>query len=58
VSLHRTDRHLDTYDQELMTAVVQRAEMAGKQVYSLIVPTQTTGLCSLTTAKDSRCRSW
>jgi nucleotide-binding universal stress UspA family protein len=32
-------KDLDTYDQELMTAVVQRAEKAGKQVHPLIVPT-------------------
>src|SRR5216684_447349 len=30
---------LDKYDQELMTAVVQRAERAGKQVKPLIIPT-------------------
>jgi amino acid transporter len=30
---------LDTYDQELMTAVVQKAEHAGKEVHPLIVPT-------------------
>ncbi len=30
---------LDTYDQELMTAVVQRAEQSGKVVHPLIVPT-------------------
>lgn len=30
---------LDTYDQQLMTAVVDRAEKAGKQVIPIIVPT-------------------
>jgi amino acid transporter/nucleotide-binding universal stress UspA family protein len=30
---------LDTYDQQLMTAVVERAERAGKKVRPLIVPT-------------------
>jgi amino acid transporter/nucleotide-binding universal stress UspA family protein len=30
---------LDTYDQQLMTAVVERAEKAGKKVRPLIVPT-------------------
>jgi amino acid transporter len=30
---------LDTYDQQLMTAVVERAEKAGKEVKPLIVPT-------------------
>src|SRR5262249_51066374 len=31
--------HLDPYDQQLMTAVVQRAEKAGKPVKPVIVPT-------------------
>ena len=30
---------LDIYDQELLTAVVQRAETTGKEVKPLIVPT-------------------
>src|SRR6201997_641624 len=30
---------LDSYDQQLMTAVVQRAERSGKKVKPLIVPT-------------------
>ncbi len=34
-----TGPSLDTYDQELMTAVVQRAEKAGKPVKPVIVPT-------------------
>src|SRR5262249_58048348 len=43
---------LDTYDQELMTAVVQRAELAGKQVHPLIVPTNNPVYALLRTAKD------
>lgn len=34
-----THPHLDTYDQQLMTAVVGRAEKAGKKIKPLIVPT-------------------
>jgi amino acid transporter/nucleotide-binding universal stress UspA family protein len=43
---------LDTYDQELMTAVVERAERAGKQVKPLIVPTNNPLHAVLNTAKD------
>jgi amino acid transporter/nucleotide-binding universal stress UspA family protein len=43
---------LDSYDQELMTAVVQRAEMAGKPVFSLIVPTNNPVYALMRTAKD------
>jgi amino acid transporter/nucleotide-binding universal stress UspA family protein len=43
---------LDTYDQQLMTAVVQLAERAGKQVKPLIVPTNNPLHAVLTTAKD------
>lgn len=43
---------LDTYDQQLMTAVVQLAEKAGKQVKPLIVPTNNPLHAVLTTAKD------
>jgi amino acid transporter/nucleotide-binding universal stress UspA family protein len=43
---------LDAYDQELMTAVVQRAEKAGKQVRPLIVPTNNPLHAVLQTAKD------
>jgi nucleotide-binding universal stress UspA family protein len=43
---------LDPYDQELMTAVVQRAEKAGKQVHPLIVPTNNPLHAVLKTAKD------
>ncbi len=44
--------HLDKYDQELMTAVVQRAETAGKQVHPLIVPTNNPVYALLRTARD------
>jgi amino acid transporter/nucleotide-binding universal stress UspA family protein len=43
---------LDTYDQHLMTAVVERAEKAGKQVKPLIVPTNNPLHAVLQTAKD------
>lgn len=44
--------HLDTYDQELMTAVVQKAEQAGKPVRPLIVPTNNPLFAVLKTAHD------
>src|SRR5438309_4848201 len=43
---------LDSYDQQLMTAVVERAERAGKQVKPLIVPTNNPLFAVLNTAKD------
>jgi amino acid transporter len=43
---------LDNYDQHLMTAVVTRAEKAGKQVKPLIVPTNNPLHAVLGTAKD------
>jgi hypothetical protein len=43
---------LDTYDQQLMTAVVELAEKAGKHVKPLIVPTNNPLHAVLTTAKD------
>ena len=43
---------LDAYDQHLMTAVVELAEKAGKQVKPLIVPTNNPMHAVLTTAKD------
>jgi amino acid transporter/nucleotide-binding universal stress UspA family protein len=43
---------LDDYDQHLMTAVVGRAEKAGKQVKPLIVPTNNPLHAVLRTAKD------
>ena len=43
---------LDNYDQQLMTAVVERAEKAGKQVKPLIVPTNNPLYAILRTATD------
>ncbi|HTU90264.1 MAG TPA: hypothetical protein VMF69_09340, partial [Gemmataceae bacterium] len=43
---------LDTYDQQLMTAVVERAEKAGKHVTPLIVPTNNPLHAVLTMARD------
>ncbi len=43
---------LDTYDQQLMTAVVERAERAGKEIKPLIVPTNNPLHAILQTAKD------
>jgi nucleotide-binding universal stress UspA family protein len=43
---------LDSYDQQLMTAVVELAEKAGKQVKPLIVPTNNPLHAVLKTAKD------
>jgi amino acid transporter len=45
---------LDAYDQQLMTAVVERAERAGKHVTPLIVPTNNPLHAVLNTAKDLR----
>jgi nucleotide-binding universal stress UspA family protein len=43
---------LDNYDQHLMTAVVERAEKAGKEVIPLIIPTNNPLHAILNTAKD------
>jgi len=43
---------LDHYDQQLMTAVVQFAEKAGKEVHPLIVPTNNPLYAVLRTARD------
>lgn len=43
---------LDSYDQHLMTAVVERAERAGKKVMPLIVPTNNGLHAVLKTAKE------
>ena len=43
---------LDAYDQELMTAVVQKAEQAGKEVKPLIIPTNNPLHAALKTAQD------
>lgn len=45
---------LDRYDQQLMTAVVQKAEHAGKEVRPLIVPTNNPLYAVLRTGKDLR----
>src|SRR5262249_38249085 len=43
---------LDAYDQDLMTAVVQKAEQAGKHVTPIIVPTNNALHAALKTAQD------
>jgi nucleotide-binding universal stress UspA family protein len=43
---------LDRYDQQLMTAVVQRAERAGKEVKPVIVPTNNPLFAVIKMAKD------
>jgi nucleotide-binding universal stress UspA family protein len=43
---------LDRYDQQLMTAVVERAEKAGKEVKSIIVPTNNPLFAVIRTAKE------
>jgi nucleotide-binding universal stress UspA family protein len=43
---------LDTYDQQLMTAVVQKAEQAGKEVKPLIIPTNNPLHTVLKNARD------
>ncbi|HEV3236315.1 MAG TPA: amino acid permease, partial [Gemmataceae bacterium] len=47
-----TGHNLDDYDQHLMTAVVDRAEKAGKEIKSLIVPTNNPLYAIIRTAKD------
>jgi amino acid transporter/nucleotide-binding universal stress UspA family protein len=47
-----TDHELDPFDQKLMTAVVDRAEKAGKQVKPLILPTNNPLFAIIRTAKD------
>jgi amino acid transporter len=46
------DADLDVYEQELMTAVVDRAERTGKRVVPLIVPTNNPLYAVLRTARD------
>src|SRR5262249_8572681 len=46
------DAEMDSYDQKLMTAVVQRAERAGKKVKPLIVPTNNPLFAVINTAKN------
>ncbi len=51
-SKHADNPDLDTYDQQLMTAVVNLAERAGKEVKPLIVPTNNPLHAVLSTARD------
>jgi amino acid transporter/nucleotide-binding universal stress UspA family protein len=46
------DTHLDTYDQQLLTAVVNHAERLGKSVTPMLVPTNNALHAVLNTAKD------
>jgi len=46
--------NLDRYDQQLMTAVVERAEKAGKKIRPLIVPTNNPLHAVLSTARSLR----
>ncbi len=50
--LERPEQELDTYDQDLMTAVVERAEKSGKEVVPLIVPTNNPLYAVVRTAHD------
>jgi amino acid transporter/nucleotide-binding universal stress UspA family protein len=49
---HEAAPDLDEYDQHLMTAVLDRAEKAGKQVKPLILPTNNPLYAVIHTAKD------
>ncbi len=51
-SKHGDNPDLDPYDQQLMTAVVNLAERAGKEVKPLIVPTNNPLHAVLSTARD------
>ena len=51
-ALEQPDHELDTYDQRLMTAVVERAEKSGKEVVPLIVPTNNPLYAVIRTAYD------
>jgi amino acid transporter len=46
------DADLDVYDQQLLTAVVEKAERTGKQVIPLIVPTNNPLYAVMRTARD------
>jgi hypothetical protein len=43
---------LDTYERQLLTAVVERAEKAGTEVRTLVVPTNNRLHATLTVARD------
>ena len=49
--IEQPEHDLDTYDQQLMTAVVERAEKSGKEVTPLIVPTNNPLFAVINTAK-------
>ncbi len=49
---HTGNLSLDRYDQQLMTALVERAERAGKKVHPLIVPTNNPFFAIIQTAKN------
>jgi amino acid transporter len=49
-------QHLDLYDQQLLTAVVNHAERLGKPVTPLLVPTNNALHAVLNTAKDLPCQ--
>ena len=51
-ALEQPDHELDTYDERLMTAVVERAEKSGKEVVPLIVPTNNPLYAVIRTAYD------
>ena len=51
-----TDDQLDTYDEQLLTAVVNHAEKLGKTVTPLLVPTNNALHAVLNTAKDLPCQ--
>ncbi len=51
-ALEQPDHELDTYDERLMTAVVERAEKSGKAVVPLIVPTNNPLFAVIRTAHD------
>ncbi|HKD35560.1 MAG TPA: universal stress protein, partial [Pirellulales bacterium] len=51
-ALEQPDHELDTYDQRLMTAVVELAEKSGKEVVPLIVPTNNPLFAVVRTAHD------
>ncbi len=51
-ALEQPDHELDTYDERLMTAVVERAEKSGKPVVPLIVPTNNPLFAVIRTAHD------
>jgi nucleotide-binding universal stress UspA family protein len=51
-ALEQPDHELDTYDQRLMTAVVERAEKSGKPVVPLIVPTNNPLFAVIRTAHE------